>query len=77
MSECHLNHSAEDVKNKYEQQKGHLPKELQPLMEEFLQKDHTQEILNDVFHLLKKYDLASEDEKEERDRRLYLVVNNV
>ncbi|SIC87405.1 Uncharacterised protein [Mycobacteroides abscessus subsp. abscessus] len=46
-------------------------------MEEFLQKEHTQEILNDVFHLLKKYDLASEDEKEERERRLYLVVNNV
>ncbi|MGD6843419.1 hypothetical protein ACQCVH_12980 [Bacillus infantis] len=77
MSECHLNHSAEDVKNKYEQQKGHLPNELQLLMEEFLQKDHTQEILNDVFHLLKKYDLASENEKEERERRLYLVVNNV
>ncbi|AGX04116.1 MULTISPECIES: hypothetical protein [Bacillaceae] len=77
MSECQLNHSAEDVKNKYEQQKEHLPSQLQPLMEEFLQKEHTQEILNDVFHLLKKYDLASEDEKEERERRLYLVVNNV
>ncbi|MGD6901221.1 hypothetical protein [Bacillus infantis] len=77
MSECQLNHSAEDVKNKYEQQKEHLPSQLQLLMEEFLQKEHTQDILNDVFHLLKKYDLASEDEKEERERRLYLVVNNV
>lgn len=77
MRECQLNHSAEDVINKYEQQKELLPSQLQPLMEEFLQKEHTQEILNDLFHLLKKYDLASEDEKEERERRLYLVVNNV
>jgi hypothetical protein len=77
VSECKLNHSVEDVQNKYEEQKAHIPQELQPLMEEFFKKEHTQEILNDVFHLLKKYDLASAEVREERDRRLYLVVNNV
>jgi citrate synthase len=77
MSECKLNHSQEDVKSKYESQAAFLPKEMKPLFERFFTKEHTQDLLNEVFHLLKKYDLASEDEKSERNNRLLLVLNNV
>lgn len=74
MSECKLNHSKEDVKKKYESQETFLPEEIKILFNYFFEKDHTQELLNEVFHLLKKYDLASEDEQNERNKRLYSVL---
>lgn len=77
MSECKLDHSHEDVKNKYEAQTAFLPEEMKPLFEQFFAKEHTQTILNEVFHLLKKYDLASVEEKSERTNRLYMVLKNV
>lgn len=77
MSECKLNHSHEDVKNKYKSQAAFLPEEMHPFFEEFFTKEHTQDLLNEVFHLLKKYDLASDEEKEKRNNRLYLVFRNV
>lgn len=45
--------------------------------EAFFTHEHTQDILNDVFHLLKKYDLSSEEEREQRNKRLYMVLHNV
>jgi hypothetical protein len=77
MSECKLNHSIEDVKNKYESQVSFLPAEVKPLFEHFITKEHTQDLLNEVFHLLKKYDLASEEERNARNNRLLLVLKNV
>ncbi|ETI68042.1 hypothetical protein [Neobacillus vireti] len=77
MSECKLNHTHEDVKSKYESQAAFLPEEMKPLFVQFFAKEHTQEILNEVFHLLKKYDLASEDEKNERTNRLNMVLENL
>jgi hypothetical protein len=77
MSECKLNHSQEDVKSKYESQAAFLPEEMKPLFDRFFAKEHTQEILNEVFHLLKKYDLATEEEKSERTNRLNMVLNNL
>ncbi|MBM7652040.1 group-specific protein [Neobacillus cucumis] len=77
MSECKLNHSLEDVKNKYESQISFLPEDMKDLFNQFLGKEHTQELLNEVFHLLKKYDLASTEEQNERNNRLYLVLKNV
>jgi hypothetical protein len=77
MSECKLNHSQQDVKNKYESQETFLPEDMKPLFSAFFEKEHTQEILNDVFHLLKKYDLSSAEEKAERNNRLYLILLNV
>lgn len=77
MSECNLDHSAEDVERKFEQQRGFLPVELIPFFENFFQKEHTQQILNEVFHLLKKYDLSSDEEKAERVNRLGLVLKNL
>jgi hypothetical protein len=43
----------------------------------FFQKEHTQDLLNEVFHLLKKYDLVSDEEKEGRNNRLLLILQNV
>lgn len=77
MSECKLNHSQADVKSKYESQAAFLPEEMNPLFNRFFENEHTQALLNEVFHLLKKYDLASEDEKSERINRLNLVLKNV
>jgi hypothetical protein len=77
MSECKLNHSQEDVRNKYESQASYLPEDMKLLFEQFFTKDHTQDLLNEVFHLLKKYDLASEEDRNERNKRLYMVLKNV
>ncbi|MDQ0975228.1 hypothetical protein QFZ31_005106 [Neobacillus niacini] len=77
MSECKLNHSQEDVRNKYESQEAFLPDDMKPLFEQFFSKEHTQDLLNEVFHLLKKYDLASEEDRIERSNRLYMVLKNV
>lgn len=77
MGECSIDHSHEDVRKKFESQKEYLPGDIQSLFTPFLEKEHTQDILNEVFHLLKKYDLASEEEKSERNNRLNLVLKNV
>lgn len=77
MSECKLNHSQEDVKNKFESQAAFLPEDMKPLFVQFFAKEHTQNLLNEVFHLLKKYDLASEEGKNERNNRLFLILKNV
>ncbi|KGM45941.1 hypothetical protein P9D43_16050 [Neobacillus niacini] len=77
MSECKLDHSQEDVRNKYESQEAFLPEDMKLLFEQFFAKEHTQDLLNEVFHLLKKYDLATEEDRDERNNRLYLVLKNV
>jgi len=77
MSECKLNHTQEDVKSKYESQAAFLPENMKDLFKQFFEKEHTQELLNEVFHLLKKYDLAPSEEKNERNNRLYMVLKNV
>jgi hypothetical protein len=77
MSQCKLDHSHEDVKIKYESQAEYLPAELKPLFAQFFAKEHTQDILNEVFHLLKKYDLATEEEKTARNNRLNMVLTNI
>lgn len=77
MSECKLNHTHEDIKNKYESQAAFLPEEMKPLFHAFFEKEHTQDILNEVFHLLKKYDLATEEEQGNRNNRLNLVLKNI
>ncbi|WML45946.1 hypothetical protein [Neobacillus sp. PS3-40] len=74
MSECKVNHSHDDVKNKFESQATFLPDELTSLFKSFFEKEHTQDILNQVFHLLKKYDLASDEEKSGRNNQMYLIL---
>lgn len=70
MSECKLDHSAEDVKVKFESQQEFLPEEIAVLFTAYFEKEHSQEELNKIFHLLKKYDLAPVEERKERDGKL-------
>lgn len=76
MSNCQLDHSHEDVHKKYQSQKEFLPNEMNPLFEQFFSKEHSQTILNEMFHLLKKYDLSSDEEKEHRNNQMRLLLNN-
>ncbi|MEG7844194.1 group-specific protein [Bacillus mobilis] len=71
---CNIDHSMEDVMNKLESQKNFLPEVIFKEVKGFLQGNHSQEILNDVFHLLKKYDLVSEEEREMRNTQLLLII---
>ncbi|MEW9907483.1 hypothetical protein AB3H34_02010 [Bacillus pacificus] len=70
---CNIDHSIEDVRNKLESQKSFLSEEIFKGLKNFLQGNHSQEMLNDVFHLLKKYDLVSEEERE-RNTQLLLII---
>ncbi|PGB61862.1 group-specific protein [Bacillus toyonensis] len=71
---CNIDHSIEDVMNKLESQKSFLSEMIFEELKGFLQGNHSQEILNDVFHLLKKYDLVSEEERETRNAQLLLFI---
>jgi hypothetical protein len=77
MSNCQLDHSQEDVKKKYESQLSFLSVEMIPLFEQFFSKEHTQNVLNEMFHFLKKYDLAPDEEKEERNKQMMLLLKNL
>lgn len=72
---CNIDHSIEDVMNKLESQKDFLSETLFKDLNGFLQNKHSQEILNDIFHLLKKYDLVSEEERETRNAQLLHIMN--
>jgi hypothetical protein len=76
MSSCKLDHTMEDVMNKYDAQMGFLPDDMHPLMEQFFMKEQTQEILNKMFHLLKKYDLSSTEEQTERNQQIMSLLTN-
>jgi hypothetical protein len=75
MSQCNLDHSLEDVKSKLEDQAAHLPSELYQYFNSFLRADLEQETLNQAFHLLKKYDLASKEEQIERNTKIINMLN--
>jgi hypothetical protein len=70
MGECRLNHSVEDVRAKLAEQTPHLPGPLAARLEGLLATPLSQETLNELFHLLKKYDLASPEERAEREQKL-------
>lgn len=77
MSECKLNHTYEDVRKKYESQFEFLPKEMLPMFEQFFAGRHSQQVLNELFHLLKKYDLISDKERENQNKRLILLFHQL
>lgn len=74
MSKCTIDHSVEDVKSKLEDQESFLPKVLYEKVRLFLTKELDQSTLNEVFHLLKKYDLATVEVREERDEALRQLI---
>lgn len=74
MSSCKLDHSWEDVKNKLSDQRAYLPKNIYDQSVKFLSLSPSQSELNELFHLLKKYDLASEEEKQQRNLKLNTIL---
>lgn len=74
MSQCNLDHSIDDVLKKYQSQMEFLPAEMIELFNRFFAGSHSQETLNEVFHLLKKYDLSSDEEKQSRNVKLFLTL---
>ena len=77
MGKCTIDHSYEDVMTKLENQSPYMPEKVVQEMHRFLQQTIKQETLNELFHLLKKYDLASEEEREKRNADLQnLVLSN-
>ena len=74
MSSCKLDHSWEDVKNKLSDQKEHLPQNIYDLTIKFLSLSPNQHQLNELFHLLKKYDLATNEEKQARNKQLITIL---
>ncbi len=75
MSNCPIDHTLEDVQKKLAEQQPFLPTALHEKCQQFLKEDRDQDTLNEVFHLLKKYDLASEEVKKERNAAFEQLFN--
>ena len=75
MSECKINHSTEDVRKKFETQMEFLPSNIKEAFPTFLESGQNQESLNLAFHLLKKYDLSTNEEKGRRNIDLGKLVS--
>ncbi|KKB37388.1 hypothetical protein [Bacillus thermotolerans] len=70
MGHCTIDHSQQDVIQKLESQRTFLPSSLYEEAKRFTEAPQTQETLNELFHLLKKYDLASLEEQKDRNEKL-------
>ncbi len=77
MGECKLDHSLDDVINKLEQQKPFLNEECTAKLSQLLQRNPDQTTLNEIFHLLKKYDLADDAERERRNGKLDQLLKSL
>ncbi|MBN3554160.1 group-specific protein [Fictibacillus nanhaiensis] len=74
MGKCTIDHTLEDVKQKLAEQSAFMPRELVIEVGDSLSDDSDQTYLNEVFHLLKKYDLVDESERETRNEKLSNLV---
>ncbi|MFC0470540.1 hypothetical protein ACFFHM_08540 [Halalkalibacter kiskunsagensis] len=75
MSSCKLDHPVTDVVSKLESQKSFLPADIFSHCQQFIESSPTQLELNELFHLLKKYDLASAGEQIIRNKKLNELVS--
>lgn len=74
MGACNINHSLTDVQEKLDSQKPYLPEHLIAGLHESLTVNQSQETINEIFHLLKKYDLATEEKQKERNEKLETYI---
>lgn len=74
MGECRLDHSVEDVQKKLGEQAPFLPQERVEQLQALLETTLSQEKLNELFHLLKKYDLATPEERARREEKMALLL---
>lgn len=75
MSICKIDHSAEDVKQKLQDQSTFLNTQLVEKCSLFLSTDVSQADLNELFHLLKKYDLSTDEEKNTRNKKIEALIS--
>ncbi|MEC5425533.1 hypothetical protein QGM71_18805 [Virgibacillus sp. C22-A2] len=75
MGACNIDHSYEDVMKKLKSQEAFLSVELSVKLHHFLERVHPQETMNELFHLLKKYDLSSKEEQEERNNKMISLIS--
>jgi len=75
MTHCKLDHSLDDVVTKLTTQKAFLPNSLFKELHSYLGPEVEQAELNEVFHLLKKYDLSSDEIKRKREASLYKLIS--
>lgn len=75
MSGCTIDHSLEDVRQKLAEQSSFLPEQIVRDLTQYLNESLDQERLNEVFHLLKKYDLATPEERQERDQKIKQLLS--
>lgn len=75
MSSCNIDHPIVDVEKKLADQKSFLPESLYNGSLQLLEQRPDQETLNELFHLLKKYDLASEEEQMQRNEGLKQIIS--
>ncbi|KKI90275.1 hypothetical protein WQ54_20070 [Bacillus sp. SA1-12] len=76
MSYCTIDHSLEDVKKKLEEQSPFLLPELAEKCANYLIVPRSQNELNELFHFLKKYDLATMEEREIRNKKIAAFIEN-
>ncbi|KIL44299.1 hypothetical protein [Jeotgalibacillus soli] len=75
MGQCVIDHSQEDVIQKLNSQQAFIPEPLFKELKKELESKHSQQILNELFHLFKKYDLVSKEEQKERNSRLQEYIS--
>lgn len=76
MSQCKLDHSVADVQAKLRQQAPFLPEGVAAQLQHYLQEKQEQHSLNEIFHLLKKYDLSSTEEQQQRNKKITELLHN-
>lgn len=74
MEKCNINHSIDNVHRKLDSQRGFLPESLYVQIKSFLN-GFNQDQLNEMFHLLKKYDLSKVDEQAIRNKKMKHLVS--
>ncbi|MED4582367.1 hypothetical protein [Brevibacillus choshinensis] len=74
MGECKLDHTVEDVQKKLAEQASFLPQKRVEQLQALLETELSQERLNELFHLLKKYDLATPEERAQREEKMALLL---
>lgn len=68
---CPIDHTTDEVRKKLEEQKPFLSEEVYESAKLMLDIEQPQERLNELFHLLKKYDLADAEEQLKRNEELH------
>ena len=70
-----MDHSNQDVSSKLQSQREFMSESLFDRVTVYLQAAPSQTELNELFHLLKKYDLVSREEQEDRNRSIIQLLS--